>query len=383
MPTSRPSLFRRSLAHAILAGGLLAGLSGCETLFGPGSAGSPETRRKDFPINHDDYARVGYRLDWVGYPAVSGREQIDFIYADADVVVTLEAGSTVTCLGAADGSVRWTQQLADRLTRFVGLDRSGARVLASGEGDLFVMDVDTGNVVSRQQYQKIVSTPPAIAGNLLIYGTGIGEVFAHMVLSAVEGLKAWGNHVTGAIEAAPTLVGSSVGVVTQTGSVLFVDAASGTPVGATRIHGGLATDPVASDRVMYVAGLDQSVWAINAEGGSVLWRHRTATPLRQQPTLHAGTLYCAIEGSGLAAFDAATGTIRWTAKGVQGTVIATNQGRLVVWDGKAMHLLDAARGDVMESATLRGVAKITTDKFEGGNLYTVSTRGIVAKFAPR
>jgi outer membrane protein assembly factor BamB len=314
---------------------------------------------------------------------VSGQETIDFIHADADVVVTLEAGSTVTCLGAADGAVRWTNQLADRLTRFVGIDRLGGRVLASGESDLFVLDVDTGNVLNRQQYQKIVSTRPAIFGNLLIYGTGTNEVFAHMVISAVQGMTAWGNHVNGAVEAAPTLVGSSVGVVTQNGSVLFVDAATGSPVGANRIHGGLATDPVASEQAMYVAGLDQSVWAFHVSGGGLIWRHRTQVPLRQQPTLHGGTLYCAVEGEGLLAFDAGTGQVRWTAEDVGGTVIAINRGRLVVWDGKTMRLMDASRGDVLESAVFPRVARLITDKFEDGNLIAVSTRGIVAKFAPR
>jgi outer membrane protein assembly factor BamB len=360
------------------SGGLLSG-TGCGTGY---SVRSPEERREKFPINHNDYRRVGYRLDWVGFPAVTGKGRIDFVHADKDVVAVLEEGSTVSLLAASNGSVRWTNQLGDRLTRFVGLDRVGNRVYASGEGDLFIMDVDSGNVVSRQKYQKIVSTRPAIFGTLLIYGTGVGEVFAHMVLSQVEGVKAWGNHITGAVEAAPVLVGSSVGVVTQTGQVMFIDAGSGTPTGANKIYGGTSTDPVASDRVMYIAGLDQSLWAFNANGGTELWRVRTDAPLTVQPTLHGGTLYCELAGKGLTAFDAQRGTVTWTSKAARGEVIATNAGRLVAWDGRTMYLVDASNGDVIERATLPGVAKFTTDQFDDGNLFAVSASGLVAKFAP-
>ncbi|MCC6660259.1 MAG: PQQ-binding-like beta-propeller repeat protein [Phycisphaerales bacterium] len=374
-------IVRGAVLSAALAAGVLAGLvpTGCGTGY---ASRSPEERRAKFPINHADYRRVGYRLDWVGFPVATGKGRINFIHADSDVVATLEEGSTVSLLAAGNGAVRWTNQLGDRLTRFVGLDRIGSRVYASGEGDLFLLDVDSGNVVSRQKYQKIVSTPPVIYGSLLIYGTGVGEVFAHMVLSAVEGVKAWGNHITGAIVAAPVLVGTSVGVVTQTGRVMFIDAESGTPTGSNQIYDGTVTDPVASDRVMYIAGLDQSLWAFNASGGTQLWRVRTDSPLRVQPTLHGAVLYCELAGKGLTAFDAQRGTVIWTSKAARGQVIATNGGRLECWDGRTMYLIDAANGDVIERATLPGVAKFTTDKFDDGNLYAVSTSGLVVKFAP-
>jgi outer membrane protein assembly factor BamB len=388
MHTSRTSSSnprRVPFGRTVLAAGLLSlpVLAGCETVLGPGHARSPEARRADFPINHDAYRKVGYRLDWVGYPVVSSRERIENLYVDSDLACTIDSGSTVSLLSASNGSVRWTNQLADKLTNFVGLDRVENRIYASAEGELFVLDQETGTIRNRQRYPKIVSTPPVVYGHLLVYGTGSGEIFAHMVLNAVEGVRAWGNTVTGAVEAAPVLVGSAVGVVTQSGRVLFMDAASGTPLGANQIYGGLATNPVAGEHVMYVAGLDQSVWAFNAEGGSVLWRHRTSTPLRQQPTLNAGTLYCGIDGTGLVAFDAGTGAIRWTAKDLRGTVIGTNRGRLVVWDGSTMTLVDPARGDVIEHAALPKTRMLKPDKFDDGNLYVVSLSGVLAKFAPR
>lgn len=360
---------------------LLTGGSGCGSASRPGRA--PEIRRAEFPIPHDAYRAIGYRLDWVGYPSVSSRERIEFLHVDNEFVATLEAGSTVTLMSAVNGTVRWTNQLADRLTRFVDLHREGNRLYASGEDELFILDIDTGNIIVRQRYDKIVSTRPVRYGSELIYGTGSGELLAHLPLSAVEGVKAWGNAVGSAFETAPVLMGNVVGAVTQMGDVVFVDASSGTMVGRNRIYSGIATVPVANDEAMFVAGLDQSVWAFRAAGGAILWRYRTSVPLRQQPTILGGTLYCGIEGAGLVAFDAPTGRVLWTAPGVSGTVLGSNQGHLVVWNGRTATLLDTQRGDVIAKADLPRVRTLIMDRNNNGNLLAVSNAGVVARFVPR
>lgn len=375
------SRFTRCGLVVAAAVALSAGVWSCGSSSRPGRA--PEVRRAQFPIPHDAYRSIGYRLDWVGYPSVSSRERIEFLHADNEFVATLEAGSTVTLMSSVNGSVRWTNQLADRLTRFVGLHRDGNRIYASGEGELFILDIDTGNVIVRQRYEKIVSTRPLRYGGQLIYGTGSGEILAHLPLSAVEGVKAWGNAVGSAFESAPVLIGNVVGAVTQIGDVLFLDANSGSLIGRNRIFSGLATDPVANDEFMFVAGLDQSVWAFRAAGGSVQWRYRTAVPLREQPTALGGTLYCAIEGTGLVAFDAPTGRVLWTANDVGGTVLGTNQGHLVVWNGRTATLVDVQRGDVIARAELPGLRTLTMDRDSNGNLLAVSTSGVVARFVPR
>src|SRR5688500_8599710 len=72
---SRPNSLTSSIRVACLAGlGVgVAWLAGCET--SPFSAGPERTavqRRQAFPTPSDAYAKIGYRLDWVGYPAITG-----------------------------------------------------------------------------------------------------------------------------------------------------------------------------------------------------------------------------------------------------------------------------------------------------------------------
>jgi outer membrane protein assembly factor BamB len=367
---------------------LLLGIGGCGG--GMGGTGRPipiEQRRAALQINNDDYAALGYRLDWRGFPVVTQRQALQFVKAYPDVVLVLEKGSTVTALEANTGAQRWTTQLASPLTKFVGLERQDTRVIACSEAEAYILSVDTGNQIDRQPYASVVDTPPVLAGSMAVFGTGRGELLAHVLnIKGVKGVKGWGNMVTGAISRRPVLMGNAIGAVSESGDVITVDAQSGRLLGKNRIFssvsGAIASQPAASESVMYVASLDQSIYAF-AQNASLLWRRRWGVPLRESPTVIGPSVYCAIDGQGLVAMDAETGVVRWTAKGVDGVVVAVRNNRLLVWDGRTMTTVNPEGGDVYDRVTLPGVAVITFDKFEDGNMYAASNEGVVAKFAPR
>jgi outer membrane protein assembly factor BamB len=128
--------------------------------------------------------------------------------------------------------------------------------------------------------------------------------------------------------------------------------------------------------------MDQSVWAFETSGANT-WRHRTPARLTVQPAVFGGTVYCDIPGTGLRAFEADTGSVKWTAPDVRGTLIAVRNGRLIFWQDQTLCVVDPERGDVLERIALGGFVGMTTDKFEDGNLYAVNTLGNVAKFIPR
>ncbi len=381
-------LVQRSLCSLGLGLALAAALSsGCRSS-GPGTATgremSPEQRRAQFPIETADWAKIGYRLDWTGYPAVTGNLPIQFIKAYPDLVATLEAGSQLTILESTTGSRRTSDQLANPLTKFVALGRDGDRILVISEAEVFTVDQQTGILRDRQKTEKIVATEPVQVGNLLIFGTPAGEVIAHLAVGSVGGVKAWGFATGSSVLHKPALMGSFVGSVSQGGQVVFLDAITGDLAGRNVIYAGLETDPVSDGQNMYVASLDQSIYAFSPQGGSILWRHRTATPLRTQPTVHGGKLFCSIPGQGLVAFDTATGNPVWTCKNfANGVVVAVNRGNLVVFNGEEGALIDAQRGDVIDRAKLPGVAILQPDTFVDGNLYAVSKSGVVAKFLRR
>lgn len=349
----------------------------------PRAGPTVEARAAAFPIEHDHWSRLGYRYDWTSYPYVSGRGRIRFADAYPDVLIAQETGGILSLIETTTGGVRWSTELANPLTKFVGNGRDGDRIVCSSESEAFIVTAATGNLIARQRIEKVVNTRPLLlerpGGAVAVYGTPTGEVLAHYLGQSV---KIWGFDTAGAIEGRPVLIGSVIGAVSQAGDVFFLDAASGSLQGRARIFDGVANDPVTNGQLMFIASLDQSLYAF-APTGTQVWRHRGSHPLRAQPTAEGETVYCTIPELGLTAFDASTGKINWSAKEVAGTVIARNRNRLIAFDGASAFALDPQRGDVIEKVELKGVDFLTTDKFEDGVLYAVARSGVIARFLPR
>lgn len=375
----------RNLMRALGIAALLAGAGCASEGVSVGPSRTPDERRKDFPTPYDEYAKLGYRPDWVGYPAVTGSLPVRFMQPYDDIVVTIEGGSTVSVLEAGTGSRRCSYPLETPLTRFVGIARDPSRVLCAADSEVFVVDPQTCNLTAREKIEKVVSTEPVMYNGMLLFGTGTGELLAHLTRSGVSGVKAWGFAIEGAIEHNPVLVGDAVGAVSQAGQVLFCEAQTGSLLGKSFIYAGLDTNPVADEHLMYVAGLDQSIYAFAPQGATLIWRVRTPAPLRVQPTVHADRLYCAVPGQGLTAYDCSNGSKVWACRDFNGTVVAVNHGKLVGFDkDKAEAVtIDMARGDVIERAMVKGVVMMKPDRFVDGNLYALSATGLVGKFLPR
>jgi outer membrane protein assembly factor BamB len=372
-------LMALTLSAACLSGG-------CQTT-GSTAPTTPEGRRAAFPIPHDDWARLGYRLEWVGYPQVGAGAQIEHIEPFGDLVFVQESGSAVTALRASGGNVVWSNQLADRLSKFFGLARGGSgngRLFISSAAELFVLDVNTGTLIERQRLANVVTTRPVRFGSdLLIYGTGSNQLMAHMSLGTTSGVRLWGQGLEGAIRTSPVQIGSSIGAVSETGDVIIVDAASGSlQQNMKMLRKGAGADPVSDGQAMYVAGSDQSLWAFSPSQGT-LWRRPTPYPLSIKPAVFGGRLYCTLQEAGLNAIDPSTGKTKWASKDVRGTPVVFGKNGMLVWDGRSnLFLMDPERGDVIAAAVVNNLREIRADAMDKGNLYLVSTTGLVAKLVP-
>ncbi len=376
----------RAVVVASLAGMAAAGalsLGGCG---GGGFFGSSESMSgaEAFKPLAGEFSKVGYGWDWSGFPTPARGEKINFITAYPDAVVVQDTGSKLSVLEPNSGRVRWSTELANPITKFVGLARDtgggrGDRIVSSSEAEAFVVSLRTGEISSRQRFEKVVNTRPVLVGSMAVYGTPGGELMGHNIAS---NLRAWGFDAPGPIEFAPVRVGYTVGGVTQDGYAAFVDPITGSLLGRTKLFGGLATEPISDGNLMFVASLDQSLYGI-APAGNLAWRHRTSQPLTVQPAVVGNTVYCTTADEGFTAFDAASGKIRWSTNEVSGMVLGTRKGRLVVWNGSVLTLVDPQRGTVVERASLPGLSKLVFDSFDDGNLYAVNAAGVVGRFLPK
>lgn len=395
----------RTVAWVLAGVGLALGVGGVGGCAGkPGQAGSgggagqaAAEGRGDgagssvvstFAVDHDAWAKVGYRLDWVSRPFPRGgaRPRLVFSEVRGDALTLQDASGTVTLVEASTGATRWATDVAGPLTRFVGLMRDPAsetRVLVFSETEMFTLEAASGNLSGRDDLDKVVNTLPVVDGDVVMFGTSTGQVYAHRRSTQ---LGAWGFGMEGTVEADPVRLGQGAAFVNQSGEVAVLNA-SGNLLGRGRIFGGVSTNPVSDGERVYIAGMDQSLWAFT-ESGALAWRYRTPVALTVQPTVHEGVVYCEIPGSGLTAFDAAGGTVAWVAKGVTGRVVGVRSGRLVVWSGEGrgggeLLLLDRRDGSVVERLTVPEAREILVGEFVDGPVYVVTERGALAKFITR
>lgn len=361
----------------VVAGSLLTfGLTtGCETT---------SSRNKQAVVapdpEADAFKALGYRLDWRGRGFVDKNHKPLFMVPMGDVLAYQDSASSLTIINADTGQIRWTTQSASALTKFVAPVRDGRVVRCSSETELYTLSLETGSLVGRESYEKVITTSPAVAGELYIYGTAIGELLAHI---KGMGIKLWGFQTTGAIEQPPIMIGSTVGSVSQSGDVVFIDASSGSIVGRTRLFAGSTTAPVTDGSQLFVASTDQSLYAIDPDGGRVTWRIRAVAPLTVQPSVVDGVVYAELPERGLCAIDADSGQVRWEKPETRGTVICARAQNLIVWDGKNAALIDAGTGDTLESVTLPNVALLSTDGAKDPIIYVTDAKGRIGKFLPR
>lgn len=356
--------------------------------------GVSDVTQPTYQHNVEDWRGLGYSLDWIGYPfpAVSASNSVTDLVLAGDSVVTQEKGSVVSLLDARTGQFRWTNQLATPLTRFVGLavsatgspDRQAGTIVAMSEAEAFVLAGSSGGTTAREKLSRVASTRPIMLGNQIVYGSAAGEVVGHRL---GVGLKTWGFLANGPLSADPALIGETVGFVTQQGDVVFLDTFEGRLVGRAKIFGALDSNPVTDGTHMFLASVDQSVWAFDTDG-STRWRYRTPHPLRSQPTIltdapGGATLYVDVPGDGITALDAATGQPKWNNTNVGGTVLGIRKGKILVWEKGTLTLLDPAKGALAGQIEIPGIAKIYADKLVDGDLYCVTESNLIVKFAAR
>lgn len=381
---TRSLLCRAASALACLA---LTVLPGCATQ-DPDRAEPYEFQPEAFRPLAESFEKLGYRWDWSGFPAPAEGQRIQFVQAWPDAVVTQDTGTKVTVIEPGSGRVRWSGEVASRLTRFVGLSRSpqgrGDRLICSSESEVFVLDLQTGNVVSRQRYEMVVNTPPLLIADVGVYGTPNGELLAHRF---ANGARAWAYQAEGPVEFPPILAGGIIAGVTQAGQVSLIDASSGTLAGRARMYGGSAGTLATDGSLVFVASLDQSLYAF-APSGQRVWQHRTSQPLAYAPACVGARVFCHTADQGFTCFEAGTGRILWSNPAVRGTLIGTRKGvagadDLLVWDGATLFLLEPDRGATVTSAALTGIRKIVFDRFDNGVMYAVNRAGVVGRFIPK
>lgn len=379
---NRDSTTRQRLTAASIA----VGLAICTGLLG-GCASSQNDAPEPRPaadliaVSDQEMREVGYRRDWTGFPFVASGAEIEQMAVTSAGPIAQDSSGNITRLDGSTGLNRWTTAVATPLTRFVGVDEdvfNGQRAaMVSTQSEVFWLDLNTGNLLARQDLSVVANTAPIIVGPYAVFASPTGEVFAH---HRVPGSKSWGFRVNGTVTVDPVATPlGSVAVLSQSGDLVYLEPTRGALLGRTQLFGGAAHPPAVGNGALYVASLDQSLYAFDFEGNQV-WRYRTPVQLNTKPVAFDGAVFVEIPGAGMHAFEQQTGELIWSNTDVRGSVVGEVSGRLLVFDGAMLHTVAPASGTIFDSAAVEGVREVVSQPFVDGELFMLREDGGVAKF---
>jgi outer membrane protein assembly factor BamB len=199
----------------------------------------------------------------------------------------------------------------------------GVVYVGSADGDLYAVDLETGQERWRFAAAERVRSSPTVAGATVYFGSWDGHVYA---VSTATGDEVWRFDTQGPVQGTPAVGDGRVIVGSRSSRVFGLNAESGA-VEWTLVHedgSWVESSPVLADGVVYIGSSDAlKLFALEASSGRELWHFKTGGWTWSTPAVAGHSVYIGgisafpyyFEGvdleAGLYAVDRRTGEERW------------------------------------------------------------------------
>lgn len=140
--------------------------------------------------------------------------------------------------------------------------------------------------------------------------------FSLIALDPTTGGKNWSFGLSGAVEASPIVYREKVYAAAINGDTIYkLDSRTGSLVAKFPIHNGatwgIAATPIASGYMLYVAGMSDTLYAIDTGTGKVYWTYGADGALESSPTIFNGNIYFASMNGTVFCVNGMTGALVW------------------------------------------------------------------------
>ena len=330
-------------------------------------------------------SRVNYRVDWQHNTGSSG---INSLNVADDSVLVLSTGNFLTRLGREDGQSYWNlpvAQVADEVYSVTYVPEA-SRVHVMTGAELHELDSATGAIQGKHRLQQIANTDCVQYGDSLLYGSRNGQLvwFSHTIAFQHSAYQ-----IASSMTVRPAIHAGMVAAVGNEGELMLIGARNARRFWSRQLIEPVVAPAVVTNDAVYVAGQDQYVQAFDVSSGLRIWADLTEAPLEDSPVIIGDRLYQAVPGLGLVCyealpFDTPGGIEHWVATDVAGTVVTTRGNRLYVWDDetRVMTILDAARGDVIDSYNWSKAESLHSTSLDRGELFLTDAEGNVLRLVP-
>lgn len=197
----------------------------------------------------------------------------------------------------------------------------------------------------------LISAPSAQAGDWPMFGhdaahSGTAEesVAAPLDEKYIWEYKTGGS--CGFIYSSPT-VSESIIYVGSTDSLYALDAETGSLKWKYKTGDQIWSSPAVSNGIVYVGSRDSNVYALDAKTGDLKWKYKTGDSIGSSPVVFNGIVYVGSMDSNVYALDAETGSLKWKSEGGSlGSSPAVYGGFVYIGSGEHLVALDVETGNL-------------------------------------
>jgi len=194
-------------------------------------------------------------------------------------------------------------------------------VYSDSDGYVYALDASTGEQVWEYELKFEIDEEdddkndefyaPAIADGVVYVGCGDYNLYA---LDAYNGKKLWNYTTEAKVRSCPAVADGIVYVSSNDGNIYAFNAATGAKIWkyntGRRTQYPFESCPAVANGVVYVGSSNRTFYAIDALNGSKIWSYNMGG-IYSTPAVANGYVYAADQNT-VYAFDASTGTKKWT-----------------------------------------------------------------------
>jgi outer membrane protein assembly factor BamB len=348
-------------------------------------------------------SELGCSIAWQTLIPLPSGHALRLVSSSADGILALNSRNEVSLVRPATGDRAWTASAAQQVDRVLSAEvvrvrtRDGEepRVIITTDTLAYGLDFKDGASVMRGRFRHVPSTPPTVVGRGLVFGTRGGQIAWFDCATGFD-IKAY--TVDGPVGKSPIVAEPAVGermVVAGSaqGTVVGLDAGSGSSMWRKELLGGVSAQPAIANGIAFVASEDQYLYAFDLGSGVTLWKHFTQTPLKTSPFAAGSLVLQDIPGMGLVAFTQNPegqigGEIRWKRAGLAGAPIGVTKAggsdAALLWcpSARKVTMVDLRNGDVIRTVDLPKVEHLEADSLEQGGFVAWSSDGRILRLSP-
>jgi outer membrane protein assembly factor BamB len=315
----------------------------------------------DLPLA-SDLARHGLKMAWWGRAAIDpGREQVDFVVNDEEMVFVRSTTGIITAFDAETGRKMWSALIGRPDQQgFAPVSNANQLLVAVGMR-LIAVNKKNGDILWELRLPKHPSTSPAVDDDQIYIGMVDGRVYA-FDLRVTQQLheqrrlpefshlaEIWRYQTPSEIVSPPISTARSVCFASSSGSFYSVSAKGQKLIFQFESDARILTPLGRNEKSILLAAENSQMYCLDQDNGQYRWTFTSAHSIRQQPRIFGSRCYVTPETVGTYALSMDSGTQLWNQPQEQARkILMLSQTRMYAFNAqKEIVIVDLADGKLV------------------------------------